>query len=740
MRDIFELYEFFVEGKDSRSSHVLLHISEPQVGDYKKGYLFAICEIQEGTVQQIQGLQQIIDDIESAYYDRKESSDEKDPFESTIEIMNRRSQDILAMDGEIHAFIGVVRGKELVFTTHGNPQAQVFYKKDADWKHIGLVNESSTPNQLFDSVTQGNVATGDYIFISTPSVANYFSSDRLEKLFLTRSPAEVTEHIERTLASLKSAQSFGGLLIYRPFEHEIPKSGKQPKHTDKGSEQSLNSFVNRQRDTEELLSPPLLGNAKKKFSGILRPSDPAYAPEPSQQTQATNYRPRKERKEPTGPMLEQVLIALGKGVFMGLTALLIFLKNIAVAIGRLLSTTAILLSNYKGRRAGIISSYTQSLSRKKQWFTRLPMISKILLFIALIFVMVFVSSMVLLRHKQATQAYAKHYTEQLQAIQDKQDAAQASLIYKDRAKALSLLQEAKQITEQLPTQTDQEKTQQERFFATIEEQLLALRQIQFVSAETIATLPAPEGITLTGFAQIDSTIIAFNKEYTDYISVDTTTGQTQIKQDQAAKQLIAASTPKEHDKIVFLTNDNGIAEYDKLAQGISKKDIRFPQEQSDIVDIIVYNRRVYSLDPINNQIYKHSQTQTGYDQGTAWIQEQGISIDNAVSFTIDGDIFVLETTGAISKFSAGKKQAFSLAALDPVLEQPTQIWTYNDVPYLYILEPKQKRIVVIDKQGTLVTQYMSDQFVSPQSMIVDYETKRIFVLDNNRILRFDIPN
>jgi hypothetical protein len=34
----------------------------------------------------------------------------------------------------------------------------------------------------------------------------------------------------------------------------------------------------------------------------------------------------------------------------------------------------------------------------------------------------------------------------------------------------------------------------------------------------------------------------------------------------------------------------------------------------------VYNRKLYGVDKQSGQIYKHSSTQTGFDQGTPWLK------------------------------------------------------------------------------------------------------------------------
>ena len=64
MKEILEINEFFVEGNDQKKSHVLLHITEPGTPEeLSKGYFFAVAEINDGNLEQIEHLQQMIDDL-----------------------------------------------------------------------------------------------------------------------------------------------------------------------------------------------------------------------------------------------------------------------------------------------------------------------------------------------------------------------------------------------------------------------------------------------------------------------------------------------------------------------------------------------------------------------------------------------------------------------------------------------------------------------------------------------------
>ena len=64
-----EVYEFFVEGKNSHLSHVLLHIASPGKPDSEaQGYFFVLTEIDHPDAEILGIIEELISDGETLYY------------------------------------------------------------------------------------------------------------------------------------------------------------------------------------------------------------------------------------------------------------------------------------------------------------------------------------------------------------------------------------------------------------------------------------------------------------------------------------------------------------------------------------------------------------------------------------------------------------------------------------------------------------------------------------------------
>lgn len=762
MHQKLEIQEFFVEGDNQELSHVLLHIAEPVTHEeHERGYFFALVEINKSYPEQITQVQQIIDDIESNYYD--EEIFEEETFEKILQKINKQSHHILHYkDTNIHCIAGILQNNRLVLAYHGSPKALLYYKSKDALKETPIVDsDTDEQGQLFSAVVEGNINAGDYVYIATPHVDEYFSSDRVRKILQSRTAKETTMHIQKVLDSLKNEFSFGGLLFHIP--KTVLSSQKQYPFPSKSSssQASLDNLLETTKSTEETLSPSLMRNVKEELKKRWQNRAKGQPKEISEKTGKdklakrlrllkkrnktksikrgsieTNYRPADTQSQET--WASKFLIIFGRTlVFLG-TGIYIVLKKTTSFLISATRQLFFLITNKNGQRTLIIDKWQSKIDEKKQTIINLSLISKIVFLLLIILVFIFILSIGYFKIKEGREAKKAQYNNLISVIEEKKSDAEARILYGEETRALEVLQETKKLVENLPQDTKKEREKINELNADIDEILLKLRKITAVQAELVVDLSQTKAeVKATQFVWFDNKLVAFGPEDDTLYFINPLTKDVELKKHETITGLKAADVPKEDDKIVFIANGNELVEYDKETQVLSNKTIAYQNDEADIKDISIYNRRAYILDIANDQIYKHGQTQTGYDRGTNWVTNKSGSLANAVSLTVDGDIFVL-TDNNVLKFFGGEQDSFEVRGVDPILENPTEIWTYSDVDNLYIAEPTNKRIVVINKEGNFVGQYTSDQWSNPTSMIIEENEKTVFVLDNNKVYKFSL--
>ncbi|NCO05094.1 MAG: hypothetical protein GW939_03025 [Candidatus Magasanikbacteria bacterium] len=712
---MLDIHEFFLEGGKRSRSHVLLHITEPTTPpEFVKGYFFVLIELHGAKTTHIQFIQELIDDIEAQYY-----SDEDASFEEILEATNRRTRQLVTGVKKIDCVVGVIQKKRIQFSYHGAPYVFLFHKKKDGTHQSAAILDGSEPEemqeQLFSTMLQGSIGDSDVFFVGTPSIVDGCSLKQITKQLDIRSPKDTASYLEQTLQALQSGFSYGGVFFQRPQEEQI---SEPPIQTSRGTSVAKSAMPQLNTNTRMSQRVPTIQQSKTTMS-----------------ESESNYRPRKnvaENKELT--IVQLMLVALGKGL-VGVSLLLLrMIKAVGIRIGRIIVGIIVIVSNHGNNRHTALQATKQWFFDKQLSFTSLPLLSKLLFFITLIFAILFGGSIWYLRVEEEQAQVVKEYTDTISAAVNKQDAADAAIIYGDDEKALTLLDEAKALIALLPTDTDTQIDKKGELTAKIEMSLQKLQKFTTITPESLAILPSDA--TVHDLAMLDDSLIAFGQEGTTAYVINKLTGTSSELSHETISSLRLATTPKENDAITFIYDDARLATYTTQTNAITTAEIGFPDTDPRIGAISIYNQRLYSVNTRANTIIRHGKTASGFDKGTPWLQDSA-DLSQARSIAIDGDMYVL-TDSTVLKFSAGTQQNFSVSGLIPRLENPTVLWTYNDVNYIYILEPTNKRVIVLTKEGKLVNQYTSINWNNPTGMIVDDERGEIYVLDGNIVYSFTI--
>jgi hypothetical protein len=146
----------------------------------------------------------------------------------------------------------------------------------------------------------------------------------------------------------------------------------------------------------------------------------------------------------------------------------------------------------------------------------------------------------------------------------------------------------------------------------------------------------------------------------------------------------------------------------------------------------IYGNNLYVLDAINNQIFKYPERGESFSNGLAWLQEE-ISLADATSLTLDGDIYTMFNSGQILKFRKGQRETFNYHQPHPVIGSQAIIKTFADSDYLYIIDPDNQRVIILDKEGNIKDQYSSSKFDNLVDLAVDSEEKAIYLLNGNHL-------
>lgn len=150
---------------------------------------------------------------------------------------------------------------------------------------------------------------------------------------------------------------------------------------------------------------------------------------------------------------------------------------------------------------------------------------------------------------------------------------------------------------------------------------------------------------------------------------------------------------------------------------------------------------VYVLDTDTNNILRYQGVRGGFQEGENWLAEDiSINFSEALDLTIDGEIWVLNKGGIITRLSLGVPRNFSLSGDRVGLIEPNAIFSDEESEYLYILDPASSKILIINKDGQYIGEYSNKMLEKAQDFIVAEEQKLIVFLAEGKLYSLEVKH
>ena len=639
-------------------------------------------------------------------------------FEQFLQALN---QDISTISNEeklipfsdIHVILGVLKDKQLFVSGVGNLHA-LFMNRTAKQRFVIYeldkqlqVQEEQTWDKLFSTVLDGELHPGDIFYIANRVSARDISLAELQDILVTLPPSGALQRISQHLSPKSVYTSVC-------FQITEPSRGGAPAKVNPMT--SVEHLGKTKEETEQLLGEqePDIG---RTIHRLMKPLLQALSAPGTKGSQSIIKR--------LLHLVIRTLMIVFTYTVKGVSWILKSLWHVITHIPQI----------YK-RGSGMIKQEPTPKQRMQNAigkFNDLSRPTKIASFGFVGVLAIIIVSVRVLNGYQAHQAEQASQTLIITSIEEKQTEAQARLIYDDDDEARQLISEAFALLETLPSSTDSSVIDGLR--NDLQTVLLSIQGIEPVSVTTIASLSSDQpDSTLVDLFKIDETLYALSQEQSLY-DIDELSGAF------VQLELTASSV----DSIVIVGNESDtsfltIDANQQLGRGSLIDNALTPivsgvNDLASVEDLLTYNEALYVLTADGDQIIKMRARGDGYEAGTSWVTSSTSSLNDARSITIDGDVYVL-TSEQILKYRSGREQGFTHETIDPSLSNPIDIWTDTESSYIYILDPGEQRVIVIDKDGDLIAQYRADEIAGATSMVVQEDQHRILVATNTILFSF----
>jgi hypothetical protein len=274
---------------------------------------------------------------------------------------------------------------------------------------------------------------------------------------------------------------------------------------------------------------------------------------------------------------------------------------------------------------------------------------------------------------------------QIQVIQKE---GRDALELNDRRSANILFQEA---WKKASSHTGKEVPFRETFLALqkeLERQLLSINNIQYIENPT--------------------TIVDIKQEDIDLIPQNMVLAQGNIYlSNPFSPQIFIFDLQEEKGKVV-------------LDPSIRKPDARTAE----------FNKNVYVLNPQEGTITKNEDP---------WMSAESLKKPvGAKSMAIDGNVWILAQDNMLQRYFGGFWQEDIQPSLFPLLKNATFMKAFPGLPYLYILDPSESRVILLSKSGDLVRQYYLDAQGSLLDFTVSGDGNTLYLLAGSRVFAIEL--
>jgi sugar lactone lactonase YvrE len=186
----------------------------------------------------------------------------------------------------------------------------------------------------------------------------------------------------------------------------------------------------------------------------------------------------------------------------------------------------------------------------------------------------------------------------------------------------------------------------------------------------------------------------------------------------------------------YVLTDDGV--YEIFDEKVSKR----TEEGDSLFRISVYDGNLYVADMASNRIWKYVNGDNGFSAPIEWTSQTENEFRNfsdLVDWEIDGSVWVLRENAEVLRLVQGKVNEFGFKDVVPELSEAKSIFADKNLDELFILDSKEKRLVIIDKEnGEYIAQYSLDGINNPQGVVVNKDQKKAFILSDGKLYSIDL--
>ena len=694
------------------------YISKPR----KNGQLFIIIKIPKNRNNTQNDLDNIIKKCSESFESIKQNNAEL-LLEEILQELNlflpekyKKKKNLFI--NNLDMIIGIIENNTIHLSNTGNVYALLIHNKKLTPLLSKNIKKSS---KIFEDIISGELNNNDILIASTNSLFDYISQEKIKQITKENNPYNSISKIKKILESVPDFVIFNSLIIKKT------NNSNEKIHKDERNWKEQNFFTNEKDEViedevieDEVIEDEVIEDKnkikEKKYNNKILQTKTKWV---------IDFKAFKNIKFIN--KINEIIKFIVK-ILKNIKKIILYVYNKSKNI-----ITFITSKKYrKEAEEKSINKIKDEIDKKYNWFKLLQKQKRISLIGLFITSLLFIQGLIFLLQNKSEEDYNKNYIEKINIIEENLIKVKSLLIYGDEEGAEDLLLAIRDIIKNININNPSQKEEIKILENNVKKQINEVRHINDVISplelyDLSSKLINPIQIIQKNenFYVLDENKLYLLKDNIVTELIDFPNGKT------------LSNWPTENKLILSNLDEYIIFDIDK--ETIENFSFNKIAGNTSVKDITIYSNNLYVLDNINNQIFKYPEQKIGFANGTPWF-ENDQDLSKASSFAIDGNIYIINNDGEIEKYNQGKKEKFVYHKLRPLINNNSIIKTFKNSNYLYIIDPNNNRVIILNKDGNIKDQFTSDKFDNLIDLAIDSEEKSIYLLNSNHLYLLAINN
>lgn len=665
-------------------------------------------------------------------------------FEKSIKDLNTYIFDLIKLSElpikvtGLHATIGILLDNQIFLTQRGFNHGFFLYKsKNAEYQIFDILKETAhePPEEyIFKEIIQGQLNPGQSIMFGTESIGSYLTEYNIKRILTLYGITQNT--INAHLKEITNNENFCGLILKSTIVNARSISSSKLMSQKNAQNHSLSHLQNTQDRTQELLTPTLFPKMKEYFGNFVAKLS---------QGKLSNINLKNNSQLQSSNKYLQKILPLVKSAAHWIIFASQKLYSIASTVLKPLISKAlptkfqkkVSLSSKPKRQ---LTPETNNTHQSHLFSLKNAQNKTMMVGIVLIISAVFISGFVI--KSQRLKAQEKQaLTTIIAQIDENFLKAESSLIHKAQGRAQIHVDEINSLIKKLSSLESIDTTKEQAVYTEkISELHDSLYQIRKITPEELLDISNEIATAqVTQVASNNESLFITSSTAPFLTIVNTKNNEVKLVETESSSLNLQDVNFYARDKDAPLVLDAEQNMYKVKTSDNTFVSVSIPFDQNNITDFKTFNTNVYTLNPEENQIFKHRQTSTNnFGRAQRWIKDSDFDISNAIDMHIDGSIYVLLQDGSIEQYLSGKRTSFKLNTnIEPQITTVDSLNYSDNTEKFYILEKSQKRILVYNNDGDFLYQYHLEIADNITGISINNEDTSIIILAGNKIYKID---